>query len=378
MRASTTILLTAVLLQVLALAQPPGPGGPGPVPSAAQPAAAGEGDQGFARRGLEALRSHLAARDALAPGKAASISLPDEGLSARCLAAEAPPGVGPVLLCQFGPSGAESVALGIYWQEDGFWLAQLYPQAPETIAGERRAFFAPQGCTVGCHGAVRRARVARGPDGLEFLVVADLGTPVAPMEEVHLLEEAGDEWRVSWVPSPGDWNWGHAQVTLLQHGLDAFDVRSSSWGRHDRFAGYLAEPADGEHRWFQERWVRRATSYILRDQVEVPGAYGSLVRLIYYLSHRYDQRAESMLGPDISLEEARKALAQQPPRQGWKVERVDGATFRLDRNQDGRPDLETHFRQEGAEWILTALKSLSGGSAPSAAPHGGAQNKPEG
>lgn len=371
MRPFASLLVTAVLVHAVALAQPNTSHSYEPIPSVAQSAALGRGNREYGRRGMEALRSHMAElvkEHDVPQGKPKTFSLPDAGLTARCLSAEAQPPSEPVLLCQYGPTIAEAAARAIFWQEDGVWLGQLYPQPPDPIAAERRQLFRQYGCIADCEGSVRQARTGRRPDGLELLVVMELGTPAARKEEVHLLRLVDQAWVVAWVPSPGDWNWGHAQVTLMQSGLSTFGVRSSSWNRQDRFAGYLAEPSNGEHRWFTERWVRTGMGYILRDQLEEPGAYGALVRLVYYLSHHDDRRAQRLLAHDMGLDEARQALAQRPAPQGWKVLRVDSATFRLDRNGDGSPDLEVGFRHAATGWVLARLEQPPSPSSPDGEP----------
>ncbi|MFZ5815017.1 MAG: hypothetical protein ACOY93_06900 [Bacillota bacterium] len=349
MRLRTGLVAAALLIQLCALADP------NPLRSAAQPSSpAGAAETGQLRRGLELVRREIARRfgaEELLPDQPWELSLDEAGVGVQCLPAEASESV---VLCQYGPEAGAPLWQGIFWREQGSWLAQLYPEPPASLAHERMQFLGSLGCKA-CSGRLRQVRWGEDGQGWELLVVHDRGTEAAPMEEVHLLRLFSREWRTLWAPGPGDWNWGHARVTLLGAGLDGFSVRSSSWSRQDRFAGYLAEPPDGEHRWFQERWVRRGPAYILRDQVEEPGAYGALVRLIYYLSHRYDQRAEGLLGPEIGLEEARTALAQQPPRQGWGVERVEPGTFRLDRDGDGQPDLEAVFTQLSEGWALTGL-----------------------
>lgn len=342
----TALLLSLWFLAACALARPAASGGPEPVPSASLPAVAGKGDPSFARRGLESIRTRLAAREE--GERSGGFSLAEKELAARCLRAD---GADEVVLCQFGPAPDRWVAQGLFWQEDGLWEGQLYPQAPDYLALERQEHFRALGCA--CQGKVRQARLEDGESGPELLVVIDLGKAELPMEEVHLLRLKGGIWRVAWVPAPGDWNWGHARVTLSQPGLTGFGVRSSSWGRQDRFAGYLA--AGGEHRWFTERWVRKGAGYVLRDQAEEPGAYGSLVRLIYYLSHHDEERARALIGPAVALEEAQKALAQRPPRQGWGVAKTGPGAFGIDRDGDGEPDLHATFAEHDGTWVLVGL-----------------------
>ncbi|MFZ5826901.1 MAG: hypothetical protein ACOY94_21625 [Bacillota bacterium] len=377
MRPLAGILATALLVQVVALAQPANSRGPAPVPSAAQPAVVGTGDWSYARRGLEALRTQVAKQESEEepqPGVSMEWALPESNLAASCLVAEVTPMMEPVLLCEYGPTGEEVVAQAILWREDGIWQGQLYPQAPESVAAERRQLFQQLRCPAGCRAKVRQARAVHHPDGLELMVVANLGSAATPMEEVHLLRLSHDTWNIVWTPAPGDWNWGHARVTLMQTGLNGFSLRSSSWTRKDRFSGYLAEPPEGEHRWFEERWVRTGVGYILKDQVEEPGAYGTLVRLVYYLSNHYEQRAQELLDPAVDLAEAQTALAQRPPRQGWKVERSGESTFQLDRNDDGRADLEAAFSQAESRWVLSRLRS----TALPPSPDGQAQHEADG
>lgn len=348
MRPLSALVVLAVLAMAIAMARPAASVAPEPVPSAARPAAAGTGDQSFARRGMEALRSHLASKEGELEGE--ELSLPAVGLAARCIAAE---GTDQAVLCQYGPTDGDWVAQALLWREHSAWLGQLYPQGPDWLATERRQHFQSEGC--GCRGRVRQARLGSGEKGLELLVVVDLGTTEAPMEEVHLLRLEREHWSLDWAPAPGNWNWGHAKVTLSQPGLTGFGVRYSSWGRQDRFSGYLTSPPGGEHRWFTERWVRKGAGYVLRDQSEERGPYGALVRLVYYLSHHDEERSGRLLGTGIDLEQARKALAQQPPRQGWKVVQSGPTTFGLDRDGDGKPDLQAGFEEQEGEWILTSL-----------------------
>lgn len=377
MRPFTGLLATAILVQAVALAQPAGLWEPAPEPSTARFAVQGTIDSRYAQGGLEALRTLVSEQEAstsVGPGERQEFSAPDGVLTAWCLSAEATPTTEPVLLCEYGQTGEEPGARAILWQAEGVWQGQLYPQVPEPLADERRQLFRQLSCPAGCQERFRQARVVSGSGSLELLVVSDLGTPDAPMEEVHLLRLAGDEWGVIWAPAPGDWNWGHARVTLMQSGVNGFGVRSSSWTRQDRFAGYLAEPPEGQHRWFVERWVRTGTGYILKDQMEEPDSYGALVRLVYYLSHRYDQRARDLLDPAIALDEARTALAQRPARQGWKVERADASSFRLDRNHDGKVDLQVDFYEAAGGWVLSRLRPVTS----SLPPEGQTQKEAEG
>lgn len=350
MRPLALLLLTIWLLHGCAVVRPVTSGTPLPMPSAIHPAVTGRGDSSFAHRGMETLRSHLSA------GQLETINgalvFQSEKLTAGCIRAE---GSDEVLICQYGPNPDRLVAQALFWQEGGHWLGQLYPDAPEWLANERRQHFRATGCA--CQGRVRQARVGPGEQGPELLVVVDLGSDEGPMEEVHLLQLANDSWSLAWAPAPGGWNWGHAQVKLggPGQGLTTFGVRSSSWGRQDRFAGYLESPAGGEHRWFTERWVRKGASFALRDQAEEAGPYGALVRLVFYLSHRDERRAQGLLGPQVTLEAARKALAQQPPGQGWGVVKEGPASFRLDRDGDGKADLSVTFAETPSGWVLAQV-----------------------
>jgi len=338
MRSRVGLLLFLLLLQACALAQPTTSMDHSPVPSAAQPAVEGPGDPVRARRGLESLRQHLQRGGALSEQVG-------EGVY-RCLTAEG----GEQLICAYGSSADQPIALAIFWPENlRDWRWQFYPRGPSDRETERRSLFVPKGCSFGCFSQVRQVRAGEGDRGPELLVVVDLGAQAtSPMEEVHLLRLVGDAWEVAWLPGRGDWNWGHARVTLPESGLTQFRVRSSSWWREDRFAGYLSEPEEGEHRWFAERWVRKGSGFVLRDQTEEPSGYGTLVRLIHYLSTADDQRAAAMLTPGLSLEAARQTLAQRPPRQGWSLKRLSPLVYEIDRDGDGRHELTVHLH-EGTE-----------------------------
>ncbi len=344
MRFPIWFLGTLLLLQACALAQPTAATGPAPVPSAAQPAVEGPGSQSYARRGLEALRNRLL--------HGGSIDEPlTEGVS-RCLQAEG----GEQMICAYGPSPDQPVTLVLLWPDDGDWHGQLYPQARDGIAAERRDLFAPRGCAFGCFSQVRKVRSGQGTDGPELLVVVDLGAQAeSPMEEVHLLRLVNGAWEITWLPGSGDWNWGHAKVALPDSGITDFRVRSSSWWREDRFSRYFAEQESGEHRWFAERWVRKASGFMLRNQVEEPSPYSSLVRLVHFLSTADDDRAREFLGPDLGLEEAREALAQDPPRQGWAMRRIGELTFEIDRKGNGEYDLSVRFSRVEDKYKLTEI-----------------------
>lgn len=334
---------------------------PAPIASAAQPAAP-QGDLTFARRGAEALRRHLEAMgepDALPTSltpETAPIALPEANLVAGCLRAE---GEENLVLCHYGHVADRPLAQAIFWRADDQWQWQLYPQVGRPVASERRLHFAHFECTFGCHGALRQARAGSAGDVRELLVVADLGVAGGiAMEEPHLLRFVHGLWQAVWAPAPGDWNWGHARVTLGRSGLQTLRVRGSSWWRVDRLSGYLAEPPGGPHRWFEERWVRTGDSYILRDQVEEPSPFAALVRLIHYLNTSDDGRAHHLMDPALELEVVRQAL--RGSKKGWGVNPSPDGSFLLDRDGDGQPDLHLTFAQGAEGWRLVSLVPAPG------------------
>jgi hypothetical protein len=349
-------LLLALLLAGCVPAAPSTTQYPAPVASAAQPAVAGKGDTAYVRRAIEAIRVALkeyvtdGADTQLLPDR---LTLPDAGVEAQCAAAS---GSLPVLACHFGPNAAQPVAQALFWPDRAAWQAQLYPQAPTALATERRTGLSGRGCQIGCYSGLVQARQALGSEGRELLVVADLGlTSGQRAQEAHLLRLTDDGWKVVWAPAPGNWNYGHAQVELSSRGLNQFAVRSSSWLREDSFTGYVDEQESSEHRQFRERWMRKDSGYVMVDRLEEPTPYGSLVRLIHYLSGGAEEKAQVLLAPGVSLEEARKTLAQKPRRQGWKATRWGEHGFLLDTRQEGKPTLGVRFEQQDAEWVLAEL-----------------------
>jgi hypothetical protein len=358
MRLLGSFSLLAVLLTACSHALASATQYPTPVPSAAQPAAEGRGDVGYARRAMEAIRAALREYD---PGEALEhipeqgLHLPEAGVEAVCAAA---PGSLPILACHLGPSAGQPVAQALFWYERGAWQSQLYPQAPARMAGERRAFLADLGCQIGCYSGVVRARQYTPPDEEqpELLVVVNLGaTEGQQAEEVHLLRMTDGEWQTVWTPGGGDWNYGHARVELPARGIAHFKVRSSSWLRSDSLAGYFAEPEQGAHRRFTERWVRKGSAYMLVDRREEPTPYSTLVRLVHYLSTGADRKAAALLEPSLPLEDVRKALAQKPLRQGWGLTVWKEHGFLVDRTGNGQPGLGVRFVHQAGEWLLAEL-----------------------
>lgn len=327
-----------------------------PVASAAQPAVSGKGDLAYAWRGAEAMRSALRDVDpeeALQRISGKGFYLPDAQVSARCAAA---PGEYPALVCHFGPPESPPIAQAILWHEREAWRSQLYPQAPPGLADERRGALTDLACQIGCHSGISQARQTHGETGPELLVVVDLGIARGhKAEEVQVLRMVDGLWEVLWVPGDGNWNHGHAEVVLASRGIAQFEMRSSSWIRRDRLHGYLDEPLEGEHRRFSERWVRKGDGFVMRDQWEEPTPYGALVRLIHYLSTGADEKARLLIRPEISLDEARKALAQNPPRQGWKLTRFGDNGFQLDTAKKGKPTLGVRFERQDAGWVLSEI-----------------------
>jgi hypothetical protein len=351
-------------------AQPSAAPYPSPLPSGAQPAAVGKGDIAYAHRGAELIRKalhHLEPETAVA-------TVPRTGVAAAadvvvgCVAA---PGELPVILCHYGPSAGQPVAQAIFWHDRAQWQSQLYPQAPSKLAVERREGLAGMEleCQVGCFSAITSARQLTGQNGPELVVVVNLAAagPVKA-EEVHLLRLSGGMWDLAWVPSWGNWNYGHAEVTLTTSGGSSFRVRSSSWARRDWLTGYLAEPVGGEHRWFADRWERRGESYFLRDRSEEAGPYGTLLRAIHYLTTGADEKAQALLSPTVDLEVARKALAQKPKRQGWKATPWGDSGFMLDTRNSGKPDRAVRLEHQDGRWVLAEVKELRADS-PAAGDH---------
>lgn len=361
MSRSLLVLLVAVLLTGCDLALPSNAQYPGPVASAAQPGVAAAGDLPYAHRGLEAMRNalrDLEPDEALARVPAEGLHLENAKVNAACVAA---PGALPVLVCHFGPLAAQPVAQGIFWHDDGGWHAQLYPQAPRPLTAERLAWFEQHGCRLGCRSGVSRVRQGGSGLGPELLVVMNLGL-LGPQraEEAQLLRLVDDEWRVAWVPGEGDWYYGHAEVRLPARGFATFQVRNSSLSRQDRLTGYLSESASDEFRRFTERWEKKGAAYVMRDKAEEPSPFGALVRLIDYLSTGADEKAGPLLRPGISLEEARKALAQKPLRQGWPVVRWGESGFLLDTAKTGKPTVGVRFERHGDGWALAEVKRVQG------------------
>lgn len=349
------LILLAVLVTSCGAALPSAAQPPEPVPSAAQPAITGGGSRTYALRTLDGLRQVLAK---LGPVRALDqipkegIRLSEQGARAGCVAAS---GDMTILLCHFGPEGGRPIAQGILWHDGRGWRSQLYPQARARVAAERAAFLAETGCQAGCQGRFRQGRLYRSDEGAELLVVVDTSSADGhPAEEVHVLRLADDEWTVLWVPDAGDWNYGHATV-ILGKGTHQFTVRSSSWLRQDHLSGYLSEPAEGDHRWFAERWMRKGDGYVLRDRREEPTPFGALVRLVYYASTGADEKAQRFLGPGVGWERMRPVLAQRPRRQGWKATR-QGEQRYVVQPGNGRPMVILEFDQHGGGWLVTEAK----------------------
>lgn len=349
-------LAIALLLAGCTSALPSAAQYPAPASSAAQPAVTGRGDQAYARRGAEAIRTAVRGLEpeaALERAAQGGLRIGDPEVVAACFGA---PGKVPAMVCQFGPAATQPVAHTIVWHDGSAWRWQLYPQAPERLAAERRKMFAEVGCRLGCYSGISQVRQLVDEDRPELLVVINLGfTSAVKAEEVQVLRLLEDTWEVVWVPGAGDWNYGHAQVVLPARGANQLQVRGTSWLRLDTFAGYLVEPESGEHRHITERWVRKGSGYMLHDHVEEPSPYASLVRLVHYLSTGANEKAQTYLSTNISLEAARKALAQRPKRQGWTVTRWGDNGYLLDTEKAGNPTLGVRFARENDRWVLKEI-----------------------
>lgn len=328
---------------------------PQPMASAAQPAATGRGAASYASRAVDGLRNALRGLDP----EVALERVPGEGLSAtdpqaqaRCAAAQ---GDLPVLVCHFGPAAERPVAQALFWHDRGGWQAQLYPQAPIRLAEARREGLAPLGCLIGCQSAIRSARLVSGAEvRRELLVVVDLGAVAGrPAEELHVLTLADGRWHLTWAPGEGEWSYGDARITLPTRGEALFSVTSSSWLQSDLLSGYLNGTGAESVRWFTERWVRKGDGFALRSRQELPGAYRSLVRLIHFLSTGADEKAAELT--TVALEEARKALAQRPPRQGWRIAHAGEGEILLDPNRPDRQAVRVKLERRGEEWIVTRI-----------------------
>lgn len=350
------LTLVAMVLTACTAAVPSAAQYPLPIPSAAQPGAASKGDVDYARRGADAIRAALKAVDpeeALEQLPVTGLQLSEQRVAAGCTAA---PGAVPILLCHFGPSVEQPVAQIILWHQFGAWRSQLYPQAPKTLAAERLKAFADHGCRIGCYSAVRQARQAKGLKGPELLVVVDLGyTAGMKAEEAQLLQLDDRFWEVAWVPGEGDWNYGHAEVSLTEKGIDSFRTRSSSWLRQDRLTGYVAETESGEHRRFAERWVRKGSAFLLKDQLEESSPYSTLLKLIHYLSTGADEKAMDLISGEIDLERAREALAQRPQRKSWDITRWGKDGYLIDVLKTGKPSLGVRFEHRPEGWVLVEI-----------------------
>ena len=326
---------------------------PGPVPSAVQPAVSTRGDATYAQKGVAALRGALKGLDpeeALERIPQEGIRVPDVRVAARCVAAQ---GALPLLVCHFGPAVSQPVAQAILWYDRETWTGQLYPQAPPKVAAARLASLADLGCRVGCYGGIRQVRQSPGP---ELLVVADLGiTGRERAEEVQLLHLVDGIWEVAWVPDAGDWHYGHTRVQIGTKGVQQFQVRTSSWLRQDSLSGYLKESESTEHRYFLERWMRKGQAYVMVDRAEEQTPYSSLVRTIHHLTNGADEKARVLIGREITLDQARQALAQNPRRQGWEVTRWGEHGFLLDTKRTGTPNLGVRFEPQGSDWVLAEI-----------------------
>lgn len=356
-RFTACLIIIGALASGCARALPSAAQYPAPIPSAAQPGVAGKGDVTYALKALEAVRKALREyepKDALAAVPAEPIALPDDNVTAGCVAA---PGKLSLLLCHFGPAPAQPVAQGLFWYDREGWQAQLYPAAPLQLTAERRESFGELGCQLGCYSGISQARQLTDQNGTTLLVVVNLGfTSALKAEEVQILTFKDDRWSVRWVPAPGDWYYGHTEVVLpAGGGLETFQLTNSSWLRDDPLSGYLAEPESSEHRRFKERWVRKGEGYMLKDRAEEPSSYAALVRVIHYLSRGADEKVRPLLDAEIEVEEARKALAQRPLRQGWSVTRWGTDGYLLDRAGNGKPDLGVRFERRGDEWVLAEI-----------------------
>lgn len=130
----------------------------------------------------------------------------------------------PVLACGMGPYVNTPYAFALYWREGDSWRGQLYPQAPPEAAKLRRDYFGALGenCPIGCGAVFKALRLKER----KLLVAVDLsGAGTRPNQEAHLLELAGDTWRVLWVPMPGEYRFsGNPRVVLPEEGIDGFEV----------------------------------------------------------------------------------------------------------------------------------------------------------
>ncbi len=353
MRTVSVVVVAILLLAGCGGALPSSAQYPSPVTSAAQPGAGNQGSTAYAKRGAEALRAALrevSADEALERIPLEGLKLTDAGVEAGCAPA---PGHVPILVCHFGPAIAQPVAQVILWYERGGWQSQLYPPASIKLTEERKKAMEAWGCQIGCYSGISAARQA----GNELLVVVNHGfaTGNQHAEEAQLLRFQEGRWQVAWVPGEGDWNYSDAKVTLSPKGITLFQVKNSSRHRQDRLSGYLAEQAGGDLRQFSERWERKGDGYMIRDQVEEPSPYGALVRLISYLSSGADEKAMALLAGSVPLEEARKALAQRPQRQGWSVVRWGSSGYLIDTTRSGKPGLGVRFERQGEDWVLAEI-----------------------
>lgn len=328
---------------------------PAPVASAAQPAAAGPGNTPYAKRGIESIRAALqdyALDEAVSEVPRTGLSLAAANLAARCVA---PPGDLALLLCQFGPDASLPVAQALFWHDGWNWQGQLYPQLPAQITADRRERLGRLGCQEGCRGGFLTGRQLGSGDSPELLVVLNLvGVPWGGRaEEVQLLRLAGNVWSVAWAPWDGVWRYTDSHVLLPVTGGASFQVRNSSRGSTDWLSGYFVEGAQST-RWFAEQWSRKGDEFVLQNWREEPGPYGSLVRLVHYLSTGSPAGAEGYLAESVSLDDAQKALAQKPRRQGWRVASAGPGAFVLDPGGN-QPKRGVRFEWINDRWVLTHL-----------------------
>jgi len=154
----------------------------------------------------------------------------------------------PLLACRFGEFVNTVVGHALFWHDGTGWRAQLYPQAQQDLAERRYQLLGSLGenCPIGCGSEFLDLR----QEGTELLVVLNLsGVSTHDNHEVHLLERAGGEWRVLWVPDPQALRYSdtppvsqYPRVSLADQGIDKFRVLY----------------ADGS----VEIWTRQGTAYV--------------------------------------------------------------------------------------------------------------------
>jgi hypothetical protein len=208
------------------------------VGSAAAPGGAGQSTQVIDK----VLGSVVARLDALPTAEALQqkeIHLQDLGSVLVCASAPAIETTEvPILACQIGPFVNVIEAHALFWEQEGKWKAQLYPEAQAPVTKARRDYFASLGenCPIGCAGGFKVLR----QKGNLLLAVVDLSSVAShSTEEVQLLERDNGQWKVLWVPVPETYRFSHyPRVSLPSAGIDSFDVTyedgaKASWVRKD-------------------------------------------------------------------------------------------------------------------------------------------------